>query len=245
MYRFQRSMSSSDELGSGQNKTNKLSETHVEKFFKFVDRVNALAFFAGVVMALCLLLWMIGSSLWDNKVKTSVVVPNATEDKNQVLSLSAWEFIPEIGVQVLKLQSTGGEASEYASEGRGYKNRNLLFVKIDGGASTWLFPDQLHLLSRIERLTTPDGRTKAIYFESRLVGEKSEPQFSVYLAKPDGTSPSELLKSVDHVVSRHIAGDMVHFIYQSGLEIKETKISLKSFEVQNDRSVAKMVEVVR
>jgi hypothetical protein len=238
-------MSSSDELGSRQNKANKLSETHVEKFFKFVDRVNALAFFAGVVMALCLLLWMIGSSLWDNKVKTSVVVPNAIEDKNQVLNLSAWEFIPEIGVQVLKLQSTGGEASEYATEGRGYKNRNLLFVKTDGGASTWLFPDQSHLLSRIERLTTPDGRTKAIYFESRLVGENSEPQFSVYLAKPDGTSPAELLKRVDHVVSRRIAGDMVHFIYQSGLEIKETIVSLRSFEAQSDRPVAKMVEVVR
>lgn len=238
-------MSSSDELWFRQNKTNKLSETHVEKFFKFVDRVNALAFFAGVVMALCLLLWMNGATMWDNKVKTSVVVPNATEDKNQVLSLSAWEFIPEIGVQVLKLQSTGGEASEYAPEGRGYKNRNLLFVKTDGGASMWLFPDQLHLLSRIERLITPDGRTKAIYFESRGAGEKSEPQFSVYLVKPDGTSPVEVLKNVAHVVSRRIAGDMVHFIYQSGLEIKETIVSLRSFEAQSDRPVATMVEVVR
>jgi hypothetical protein len=238
-------MSSSYELGSRQNKTNKLSETHVEKFFKFVDRVNALAFFAGVLMALCLLLWMIGSSLWDNRAKTSVVVPNATEDKNQVLSLSAWEFIPEIGVQVLKLQSTGGEASEYASEGRGYKNRNLLFVKTDGGTSTWLFPDQSHLLSRIERLTTPDGRTKAIYFESRLVGEKSDPQFSIYMARPDGTSPVEVLKDVDQVLSRRISGDAAHFIYQSGLEIKETKISLTSFTSQSHGVVARMDMVRR
>jgi hypothetical protein len=215
----------------------------LEKFFKFVNRVNALAFFAGVVMALCLLLWMMGASLWDNKAKTSVVVPNAIEYKNQVLSLSAWEFIPEVGVQVLTLQSTGGEASEYASEGRGYKNRNLLFVKTDGSASTWLFPDQSHLLSRIERLTTSDGHTKAIYFESKPAGEKREPQFSVYLAKPDGTSPTELLKSVDHVVSRRVSGDMVYFIYQSGLEIREAKISLKSFESQSDNPLAKMVEL--
>lgn len=215
----------------------------MEKFFKFVNRVNALAFFTGVVLALGLLLWMIGSSLWDNKVKTSVVVPNASEDSFQVLSLSAWEFIPEIGIQVLKLQSTGGEPNDYASEGRGYKNRNFLFVKTDGGTSTWLFPDQSHLISRIERLTAPDGRTKAIYFESRPVGEKSAPQFSLYLAKPDGTSPVEVLKNVEHVVSHRIAGDMAHFIYQLGLEIKETKISLKSFESQSDKLVVKMVEL--
>lgn len=213
----------------------------MEKFFKFVNRINALAFFAGVVLALGLLLWMIGNSLWDNRVKTSVVVPNASEESSQVLSLSAWEFIPEIGVQVLKLQSKGGESDEY--EGRGYKTRNLLFVKTDDGSSAWLFPDQSHLISRIERLTTPDGRTKAIYFESRPAGEKSAPQFSLYLAKPDGTSPVEVLKNVEHVVSRRIAGDMVHFIYQSGLEIKQTKISLNSFETQSDNLVVKMVKL--
>ncbi len=91
---------------------------------------------------------MIGTSLWDNKVKTSVVVPNATDEKNQVLSLSAWEFILEIGVQVLELQSAGVEASEYASEGRSYKSRNFLFDKTDGGVSAWLFPDQSHVLRR-------------------------------------------------------------------------------------------------
>ena len=215
----------------------------MQKFFKFVHHVNALAFFTGVVLALGLLLWMIGSSLWDNKVKTSVVVPNASEESSQVLSLSAWEFIPEIGVQVLKLQSTGGEPNDYVSEGRGYKTRNLLFVKADGGGSAWLFPDQSHVISRIERLTAPDGRTKAIYFESRLAGEKGAPQFSLYLAKPDGTSPVEVLKNMEHVVSRRMVGDMVHFIHQSRFEIKESKISLSSFEVQSDHLVAKMIEM--
>ena len=170
--------------------------------------------------------------MWDNKVRASVVAPNASADKTQVLSLSAWEFIPDIGVKVLKLQSTGGEANEYASEGRGYRTRNLLFVKAEGGASTWLFPDQSHLLSGIERLAGPDGRTKAIYFQSRPAGEKSAPQFSLYLVKPDGASPVEVLKNVEHVVSRRIDGDMAYFIYQSGLEIKESKISLNSFEVK-------------
>lgn len=184
---------------------------------------------------------MIGSSLWDNKVKTSVVVPNASEESSQVLSLSAWEFIPEIGVQVLKLQSTGGEPNDYASEGRGYKTRNLLFVKADGGGSAWLFPDQSHVISRIERLTAPDDRTKAIYFESRPAGEKGAPQFSLYLAKPDGTSPVEVLKDIVHVVSRRISGDEVHFIYQKGLEINKTKISLRSFKVLSDEVVVKMM----
>jgi len=223
----------------------KISEYQLEKFFKFVNRVNALAFFTGVVIALGLLLWMIGSSLWDYKVKTSVVAPNASAESSQVLSLSAWEFIPEIGTQVLKLQSTGGEANDYASEGRGYKNRNLLFVKTDGGTSTWLFPDQSHLISRIERLIAPDGRTKAIYFESRLASEKSAPKFSLYLAKPDGTAPVEVLKNVEHVVSRRIDGNMAHFIYQSGLEIKESKISLNAFEVKSDGLVAKMVQIAK
>lgn len=197
------------------------------------------------MLALGMLLWMVGSSLRDNKVTTSVVVPNASTDKGQVLSLSAWEFIPEIGVQVLKLQSTGGEAGEYASEGRGHSNRNLLFVKANGGASTWFFPDQSHLLSGIERLAGPDGRTKAIYFQALPAGEKGRVQFSLYLAKPDGTSPIEVLTNVEHVVSRRIAEDMAYFIYQSGLEIKESKIFLKSFEVKSDGLVAKMVEITR
>jgi hypothetical protein len=215
----------------------------LEKFFKFIDRVNSLAFFAGVVLALGLLLWMIGSSLRDSKAKTSVLVPNASVEKSEILSLAAWEFIPETGVQVLKLQSTGGESSDYASEGRNYKTRNLLFVKSDGGQSIWLFPDQSHVISRVERLTASDGRTKAIYFESRPANEKGGPKFSLYLAKPDGASPVEVLKDIDHVVSRRISGDAVHFIYQKGLEIKESKISLKSFESHSDDLVAKMVKL--
>lgn len=196
-------------------------------------------------MAAGLLLWAVGNSLWEGKAKTSVVVPNPSAEKSEVLSLTAWEFIPETGVQVLKLQSTGGEPSDYASEGRGYKTRNLLFVKSDGGESSWLFPDQSHLISRVELLTASDGRTRAIYFESRPAGEKSAPQFSLYLAKPDGTSPVEVLKNVEHVVSRRISGDVIHLIYQTSLEIKETIVSLKSFEAQSYRLVAKMFEVVR
>jgi hypothetical protein len=215
----------------------------LEKFFKFIDRVNALAFFTGVVLAAGLLLWAVGNSLWEGNAKTSVVVPNASAEKSEVLSLTAWEFIPETGVQVLKLQSTGGEANEYASEGRGYKTRNLLFVKSDGGESSWLFPDQSHLISRVERLTASDGRTKAIYFESRPAGEKSAPQFSLYLAKPDGASPVEVLKDIENIVSRRISGDVAHFIYQKGLEVKESKISLKSFEIQGEGLVAKMVKL--
>jgi hypothetical protein len=215
----------------------------LEKFFKFIDRVNALAFFTGVVLAAGLLLWAVGSSLREGKAKTSVIVPNASAEKSEVLSLTAWEFIPGTGVQVLKLQSNGGEANEYASEGRNYKTRNLLFVKSDGGESSWLFPDQSHLISRVERLTETDGLTRAIYFESRPAGEKSSPQFSLYLAKPDGASPVEVLKDIEHVVSRRISGDVVHFIYQSRLEIKESKISLKSFESQSDKLVARLVEL--
>lgn len=215
----------------------------MEKFFKFVNRVNALAFFSGVVLALGMLLWMLGSSMWDSKVKASVVAPNASADKTQVLSLSAWEFIPDIGVKVLKLQSTGGEANEYASEGRGYRTRNLLFVKAKGGASTWLFPDQSHLLSGIERLAGPDGRTKAIYFQARQAGEKGTVQFSLYLVKPDGTSPVEVFKNVDHVVSRRIDGDTAYFIYQSGLEIKESRISLRKFNIFKEKVVAQLVNL--
>ncbi len=172
-----------------------------------------------------------------------MVVPNASAEKSEVLSLTAWEFIPETGVQVLKLQSTGGEANEYASEGRGYKTRNLLFVKSDGGESSWLFPDQSHLISRVERLTASNGRTRAIYFESRPAGEKSAPQFSLYLGKPDGASPVEVLKDIEHVVSRRISGDVVYFIYQKGLEINESKISLRSFQSLSNGVVAKVAEI--
>jgi hypothetical protein len=215
----------------------------LEKFFKFIDRINALAFFTGVLLAAGLLLWAVGNSLWEGKAKTSVVVPNASAEKSEVLSLTAWEFIPEIGVQVLKLQSVGGETADYASEGRGYRTRNLLFVKSDGGESSWLFPDQTHLISRVERLTSSDSRTRAIYFESRPANEKGGPQFSLYLAKPDGASLVEVLNDIEHVVSRRISGDVVHFIYQKGLEIKEAKISLKSFEIQGEGLVAKMVKL--
>jgi hypothetical protein len=212
----------------------------LDKFFKFIDRVNALAFFAGVVLALGLLLWMIGSSLWDSKARTSVIVPNAAAEKSEVLSLTAWEFIPEIGVQVLKLQSVGGETGEYASEGRGYKTRNLLFVKSDGGASTWLFPDQTHLISRVERLTAPDGRTKAIYFESRPAIEKSGPQFSLYLAKPDGVSPVEVLKKVDQVITSKVVGNYLYMIYKKELIIRKTSVNLSDYKVISDEILVKM-----
>ena len=215
----------------------------MEKFFKFIDRVNALAFFTGVVLATGLLLWAVGSWLWEGKAKTSVVVPNASAEKSEVLSLTAWEFIPDTGVQVLKLQSTGGEANEYASEGRGYKTRNLLFVKSDGGESSWLFPDQSHLISRVERLTASNGRTRAIYFESRPAGEKSAPQFSLYLAKPDGASPVEVLKDIEHVVSHQVLGDSAFYVYQKDKEIRKAKVSLTTFEVKSSDLIASMREI--
>ena len=214
----------------------------MDKFFKFIDRVNALAFFAGVVLAFGLLLWMIGSSLWDSKAKTSVLVPNASVEKSEVLSLTAWDFIPETGVQVLKLQSTGGDSSDYAYEGRNYKTRNMLFVSVDGENSTWLFPDQSHLISRIERLTAPDGRTKAIYFESRPANEKGGPRFSLYMAKPDGATPVEVLKDIDHVVSRRISGDSAFFIFQKGMEIKKVKVSLITLDVGYSELVINITE---
>jgi hypothetical protein len=215
----------------------------LEKFFKFIDRVNALAFFTGVVLATGLLLWAVGSWLWEGKAKTSVVVPNASAEKSEVLSLTAWEFIPETGVQVLRLQSTGGEANEYASEGRGYKTRNLLFVKSDGGESSWLFPDQSHLLSRVERLTTPDGRTKAIYFESRLANEKGGPEFSLYLAKPDGASPVEVLKKVDQVVTSRVVGKFLNLIYKKELRIRKMVINMDKYEVISDEILVEMKKI--
>ncbi len=172
-----------------------------------------------------------------------MVVPNASAEKSEVLSLTAWEFIPETGVQVLKLQSTGGEANEYASEGRGYKTRNLMFVKSDGGESSWLFPDQSHLISRVERLTASNGRTRAIYFESRPAGEKSAPQFSLYLAKPDGASPVEVLKDIEHVVSHQVLGDSAFYVYQKDKEIRKAKVSLTTFEVKSSDLIASMREI--
>ena len=215
----------------------------MDKFFKFIDHVNALAFFAGVVLAVCLIIWAIGSALWDSKAKTSVVVPNASENSSQVLSLSAWEFIPETGVQVLKLQSTGGESNDYAAEGRNYKTRNLLFVKSDGGKSTWLFSDQSHLISRVERLTAPDGRTKAIYFESRPASSNTSSTFGIYLARPEGSIPVEVLHDITQLVSKRISGDFIHFVYQDNLEIKESQISFKSFERITEKSIATLVKI--
>ena len=215
----------------------------MEKFFKFVDRVNSLAFFTGVVLAAGLLIWAIGNSLWDSKAKTSVLVPNGSLEKSDVLSLTAWEFISETGVQVLKLQSTGGESNDYASEGRNYKTLNLLFVKSDGGKSTWLFSDQSHYLSRLERVTSAEARTRAIYFESRTEAKKKDSSFGVFLAKPDGSMPVEVLHDITHVISKRITGDFIHFVYQENLAIKESKISLKYFERINYRAIANMIKL--
>jgi hypothetical protein len=63
--------------------------------------------------------------------------------------------------------------------------------------------------------------------------------------KPDGTGAVEVLKDVLHLVSRRVSGDVVHFIYQSGLEIRQVKVSLRTFERLGDSLVAKMVEVPR
>jgi hypothetical protein len=63
--------------------------------------------------------------------------------------------------------------------------------------------------------------------------------------KPDGTGPVEVLKDVTYLVSRRVSGDVVHFIYQSSLEIRQAKVSLRTFEPLGNSLVAKMVEVPR
>ena len=218
----------------------------MEKFFKLIERVNALAFFSAVVLALCLLVWAAVGSIWDAKNRTSVVVPNEAKKESEVLSLVAWEFIPELGMQVLKLQSTNGKSGGgYEGEGRTHQVRNLLFVGTGAQYSKWMLPDQSRVLSRLESLSAQTGASKAIYFESRAVGSETTQPFSINLVKPDGTGAVEVLKDVLHLVSRRVSGDVVHFIYQSGLEIRQVKVSLRTFERLGDSLVAKMVEVPR
>ena len=217
----------------------------MEKFFKLIERVNALAFFLAVVMALCLLIWAAVGSSWDAKSRTSVVVPNEAKKESEVLSLAAWEFIPDLSMQVLKLQSTDGKSGSYEGEGRTHQVRNLLFVGTGAQYSKWMLPDQSRALSRLESLSAQTGASKAIYFESRAVGSETTQPFSINLVKPDGTGAVEVLKDVTHLVSRRVSGDVVHFIYQSGLEIRQVKVSLRTFGRLGDSFVAKMVEVPR
>ncbi len=217
----------------------------MEKFFKLIERVNTLAFFSAVVLAVCLLVWAAVGSIWSTKGRTSVVVPNEAKKETEVLSLTAWEFIPDFGVQVLKLQSTDGKSVGYEGEGRTHQARNLLFVGTDAQYSKWMLPDQSRALSRLESLSAQSGGPKAIYFESREVGSEASQSFSVNLVKPDGTGPVEVLKDVTHLVSRRVSGDVVHFIYQNSLEIRQAKVSLRTFEPLGNSLVAKMVEVPR
>lgn len=215
----------------------------MEKIFKLIERVNALAFFSAVILALCLLIWAAVGSIWGVKGRTSVVVPNEAKKESEVLSLAAWEFIPDLSMQVLKLQSTDGKSGGYEGEGRTHQVRNLLFVGTGAQYSKWMLPDQSLVLSRLESLSAQTGSSKAIYFESRAVGSETTQTFSVNLVKPDGTGAAEVLKDVSHLVSRRVSGDVVHFIYQSGLEIRQAKVSLRTFERLGDSLVATMVEV--
>jgi hypothetical protein len=217
----------------------------MEKFFKLIERVNTLAFFSAVVLAVCLLLCAAVGSIWSTKGRTSVVVPNEARKETEVLSLAAWEFIPDFGIQVLKLQSTDGKSVGYEGEGRTHQVRNLLFVGTGAQYSKWMLPDQSRALSRLESLSAQSGGSKAIYFESRAAGSDASKSFSVNLVKPDGTGPVEVLKDVTHLVSRRVSGDVVHFIYQSSLEIRQAKVSLRTFEPLGNSLVAKMVEVPR
>ncbi len=215
----------------------------MEKFFKLIERVNALAFFSAVILALCLLIWAAVGSIWGVKGRTSVVVPNEAKKESEVLSLAAWEFIPDLSMQVLKLQSTDGKSGGYEGEGRTHQVRNLLFVGTGAQYSKWMLPDQSRVLSRLDSLSAQTGGSKAIYFESRAAGSKINEPFSVNLVKPDGSGAVEVLKDVSQLVSRRVSGDVVHFIYQSGLEIRQVKVSLRTFERLGDSLVAKMVEV--
>ena len=213
----------------------------MEQFFKFVDRVNALAFFAGVVLAACLVIWMLASSYLEKKPITTVVAPQANEEKPQVLTLVAWDYIPELSIQLLKLQAQRNGASEYGEGRRQTNTRNLLFVGNPHEGAKWLFPNQSQSLGRFERLTASDGSTKAIAFQAWPEAQKEVDEFSLYLVSPDGERLVEVLKNVTQILSQRKSGDVLRIIYQTGKEIREAKLRLSSFDVMSNKRVLTVV----
>ncbi len=217
----------------------------MDRFFKYVQRINSLLPLLAILFILAGICWAI---LQDhNKPKAAVQAPKVTGQAQQYYFLNQSQYLEKNGIWIFHLDASEQKSWDYEM-GR-YQTHNLLLIPDNQESAHWVFKDQAQLIQKLE--TYPDNKNllaKALYIEVKPISEKDttdadEDNFTIYLAKLNGDKPVIVLSHVDKVIGHNLRGDILQIIYQQGLSVMRAQISIDDFKVRSNREVAKMTGV--
>jgi len=218
------------------------------RFFLWINRINALLFLAGLIGVLVLIVvTSIGSNARVNRRTVAVSEnPNETETAKIELVLDNVEEIEGHNAQYVVLSSKR-QGGKFSSGYKGGEKRNVLFLVGDTLETRWLFPDHANFISRMTRMDWEQEETKktvVFYYEiinedTNKNGEFDENDLSsLALSRPDGSGLTVVEKGVRSVIDWKLSdeGKTLLLLFQ-----KEGEVYLKKFDVGNFEPVSSKV----
>lgn len=141
-------------------------------------------------------------------------------------------------------------------EGDNLETRNLLFLSDGAEQAHWLFADASQAITELRALNTEAKTPLALYLETvarptqasnagSAGSARSRAHVSAYLVSPDGLRKRAIATELDDILSQRQHGQTLQLVYQKGQAVRVMRISLLSFEVLTDRTVATLSEVQR
>lgn len=222
-------------------------------FFTYIQRINSLLLFAGLVVLTLLVLWVVGSSVerGDLDVVTIAKAPGTGEALS--FRLDEIEGIRGTDIQMQKLTASekklGLAYSNYEND-----TRNILFLSGDEKTARWLFPSQDNVIHTAAQLRAPakvtsesgkGGAALALYFvysdrDTSGDGEITEGDRSkLGLSKANGASFTNVLSGIDHLYSVSLVGNRsISVLYRIGKRLRHARYSVATFGREFDREIA-------
>lgn len=224
----------------------------MNNFFTYVQRINTLLIFGGLVLLALLALIGMGS-LYKSDKRDVVTTTTVAGSKAQLrFNLDEHQDITGTDTHMLKLTARKTESGSVYS---GYERdtRNILFLSDEERPARWLFPDQSRVIHTATQLQTQDidnntNTTKIVtvalyyvYSEKDTTGDGEIDQrdkASLGLSRANGEDFTTVLTGVDRVYSVSLAKPhAISVLYRNGKNLRHAKYSIETLAKMFDREV--------
>ena len=232
----------------------------MDRVFLWIARANSL-------LLLLLLLGAGGLAAWQwfqghDRKPRRVIGATELESAHNVLSRPTFGYVEPVTASSTLMIPFGPPVSSGAADVRTTltsgphsprETHNILFLS-GSGKHFWLFGTNNNFLRIIDQVRwrprrDSENATVALYFEfasadtnaDRVINRKDE--FTVALARPDGSGLSEIIHNARRVLSHELVDQQtMAIIYQTGTTIRHARYRVNTFEVLFEHAVVDLSE---
>lgn len=224
----------------------------MNNFFTYVQRINTLLIFGGLVLlALFVLIGM--GSIYDTDKRDVVTTTTRQGSKAEMrFHLDDHLDIPGTDTHMLKLTASKTKSGGIYS---GYERdmRNILFLSDEEKPARWLFSNQSRVIHTATQLQAQDTDNKTnttnivtvalyyVYSEKDTTGDGEITQndkSSLGLSHANGEGFTTVLTGIDRVYSVSLAKPYaISVLYRIGKELRHARYSVETLAKLSDRKV--------